>query len=107
VSSELCATVPCMSLSRSRARGNDVRVPSPKQGTALVVERYSAENVKAVVLHPEDFSELERLSTALDELAHPPRTDLSDIGAKAHRIVESSEAELVEDEESVRRLLGL
>ena len=96
-----------MPLTRSHTSGNNVRVPSPEQGTALVVERYSAENIKAVVLHPDDFSQLERVSTVLDELAGPSDVELSDTGSKAHRIVESPEAELVEDEASVRRLLGL
>jgi len=96
-----------MSLTRSHTSGNNVRVPSPEQGTAIVVERYNADNIKAVVLHPEDFSELERISTVLDELAGASDIELSDTGAKAHRSVESPEAELVEDEASVRRLLGL
>jgi hypothetical protein len=34
-------------------------------------------------------------------------TELSDLGARVHRIAESPEGELIDDEASIRRLLGL
>lgn len=34
-------------------------------------------------------------------------SELSDLGARAHRIAESPEGELIEDEASIRRQLGL
>jgi hypothetical protein len=34
-------------------------------------------------------------------------SELSDLGARAHRIAESPEGELIDDEASIRRLLGL
>lgn len=95
-----------MDLERSHARSNDVRVPAPERGTALVVERYRPENVKAVVLHPDDFSELEHALGLLDEMSAPD-SELSDLGARAHEIVESPESELIEDEATVRSLLSL
>lgn len=70
-----------------------------------MVERYSAEHVKAVILHPDDFAELQGSSELLDDLVVVP--ELSDLGARAHQIAESPEGELIDDEASVRRLLGL
>jgi hypothetical protein len=70
-----------------------------------VVERYSAKHVKAVILHPDDFAELQGNSELFDDLA--TTSDLSDLGARAHRIVELPEGELIDDKASVRRLLGL
>jgi hypothetical protein len=82
-------------------------VPQPKQGEALLVERYSPEHVKAVVLHPEDFAELQESSQLLEELAAAESPELTELAARAHRIAESAEGELVTDEASVKRLLGL
>jgi hypothetical protein len=43
----------------SPIKSNDVGLPDPQLGEALVVERYSAENIKAVILPPDDFAELQ------------------------------------------------
>jgi hypothetical protein len=94
-----------MALHSSPIKSNDVRLPDPQLGEALVVERYSAEHVKAVILHPDDFAELQGNSELLDDL--DAASDLSDLGARAHQLAESPEGELVDDEASVRRLLGL
>jgi hypothetical protein len=94
-----------MTLHSSTIKGNDVRLPQPQPGEALVVERYSAKHIKAVILHPDDFAELQGSSELLDDLALAP--ELSDLGARAHRLAESPEGELIDDEASVRRLLGL
>jgi hypothetical protein len=90
----------------AHAKSDAVRVPALRRGTALVVERYRAENVKAVVLHPDDFSELEDASQLLED-ASAPAAELSDLGARAHEIVESPEAPLIEDQAAARRLLGV
>jgi hypothetical protein len=94
-----------MTLHSSPIKSNDVRVPQPQPGEALVVERYSAKHVKAVILHPDDFAELQSSSELLEDLVVAP--ELSDLGARAHRIAESPEGELIDDEASVRRLLDL
>jgi len=94
-----------MALHSSPIRSNDVRLPEPQPGEALVVERYSAQHVKAVILHPDDFAELQGSSELLEDLGAAP--ELSDLGARAHRTAELSEGELIDDEASVRRLLGL
>ncbi len=70
-----------------------------------MVERYSAKHVKAVILHPDDFAELQSSSELLDDLASAP--ELSDLGVRVHQIAESPEGELIDDEASVRRLLDL
>lgn len=94
-----------MALHSSPIKSNNVRLPEPQPGEALVVERYSAEHVKAVILHPDDFAELQGDSELLDDLA--AASDLSDLGVRAHQIAESPEGKLIDDEASVRRLLGL
>lgn len=58
-----------------------------------------------VILHPDDFAELQDSSELLDDLVAGP--ELSDLGMRAHQMVESPEGELIDSEASVRRLLGL
>jgi hypothetical protein len=82
-------------------------VPQPKQGEALLVERYGPEHLKAVILHPEDFAQLQANSELLEEVAAAESTELTELAARAHRIAEAPEGELVTDEASVKRLLGL
>jgi hypothetical protein len=94
-----------MALHSSPVKSNDVRLPQPQPGEALMVERYSAKHIKAVILHPDDFAELKDNSELLEDLVATP--ELSDLGAQAHRIAESPEGELIDDEASVRGLLGL
>lgn len=94
-----------VALHSSPIKSNDVRLPDPQPGEALVVERYSAKHVKAVILHPDDFAELQGGSELLDDLAAAP--ELGDLGVRAHQIAESPEGDLIDDEASVKRLLGL
>ena len=88
-------------------KSNDVRVPKPEVGTAYLVERYSADSVKAVILHPDDFAELQSRAKKLEEAARPVGLELTEVEARAHRIGEAREGELVEDEAAVRSLLGI
>jgi hypothetical protein len=96
-----------MDLKSIPVRSNDVRVPKPEVGTAYLVERYSADSVKAVILHPDDFAELQSRAEMLEEAARPAGLELTEVEAKAHRIAESREGKLVEDEAAVRSLLGI
>jgi hypothetical protein len=96
-----------MELKSVSLQGNDVRVPEPEVGTACFVGRYSADNVKAVILHPDDFAELQSRAQMLEDAARPVGFELTDLGAKAHRIAESREGQAIEDEAAVRSLLGL
>jgi len=88
-------------------KSNDVRVPQPELGNAYLVERYSADSVKAVILHPDDFAELQNRARMLEEAARPASFELTELGAQAHRIAESREGELIDDEAAVRSLLGI
>jgi hypothetical protein len=96
-----------MELRNVSVKSNDVRVPKPEVGNAYLVERYSADSVKAVILHPDDFAELQSRARILEEAARPAGFELSDLEAKAHRLAESREGEVVEDEAAVRSLLGI
>ena len=96
-----------MELNSISVKSNDVRVPKPEVGNAYLVERYNADSVKAVILHPEDFAELQSRARILEEAARPVGFELTELGAKAHRIAESREGEVVEDEAAVRSLLGI
>ena len=96
-----------MELNAVPVKSNDVRVPRPQLGTAYLVERYSAGSVKAVILHPDDFAELQGRAQMLEEAARPAGFELTEVAAKAHAAAEAREGELIEDEASVRRLLGI
>lgn len=96
-----------MDLNSVPVKSNDVRVPKPEVGSAYLVERYSADSVKAVILHPDDFAELQSRARILEEAARPAGFELSELEAKAHQIAESREGEVVEDEAAVRSLLGI
>jgi hypothetical protein len=96
-----------MELKSVPVKSNDVRVPKPELGSAYLVERYSAGSVKAVILHPDDFAELQSRVRMLEEAAQPATFELTELGAKAHQIAESREGDLVEDEAAVRSLLGI
>ncbi|HEX5525705.1 MAG TPA: hypothetical protein VFX44_00740 [Solirubrobacterales bacterium] len=96
-----------MELNSIPLKSNDVRVPKPELGNAYLVERYNADSLKAVILHPDDFAELQNRARMLEEAARPANFELTDLGAKAHEIAESREGELIEDEAAVRRLLGI
>lgn len=52
------------------------------------------------------FAALEYAGPAVPERELLLVSGLSDIGARAHRIAESPEGELIDDEASIRRLLG-
>jgi hypothetical protein len=96
-----------MELKSIPIKSNDVRVPKPELGNAYLVERYNADSVKAVILHPDDFAELQGRAQMLEEAARPAGFALTDAAVKAHAAVESREGELIEDEAAVRSLLGL
>jgi len=72
-----------------------------------MVERYRTENVKAVILHPDDFAALQASSQLLEEIARPGSPALTELAARAHQVAESPEGELITDKASVKRLLGL
>jgi hypothetical protein len=67
---------------------NDVRLPAPVEGTALRVTRYG--QVKAVVVHPQDFDMIETLIDAYR--SRPPvEPSLTDLELRAHAATEAHE----------------
>ncbi len=95
-----------MALRSSHLKRDEVRVLQPQLGEALIVERYSSKHVKAV-LHPDDFTESQDSSVLPDRPAVASRTELTELRARVHRVAESPEAELVDDEASTERFRGL
>jgi hypothetical protein len=55
-------------------------------------------------LRPDEFAELQGDSELLDDLG--TALELSDLAVRVHRIAELPEGELIDDEASVKRLLG-
>ena len=49
---------------RVSVSSNDVRIPDPEPGQAVLVTRYGADNVRAVIVHPDDFVWLETIADA-------------------------------------------
>jgi hypothetical protein len=96
-----------MELNDVSVKSNDVRIPKPELGNAYLVERYSAGSVKAVILHPDDFAELQSRARILDQAARPATFELTELGVKAHRLAEGAGGEPIEDEAAVRSLLGI
>ena len=96
-----------MELNNVAVKSNDVRIPKPELGNAYLVERYSAGSVKAVILHPDDFAELQSRARILAEAARPATFELTDLDVKAHRLAEGGGGEPIEDEAAVRSLLGI
>jgi len=56
-------------------------------------------------LRSDDLGELEDDPELLENLGAVP--EVTDLGVRVHRIAELPEGQLIDDEESVRRLLGL
>lgn len=73
----------------------------------MLVERYGSEYIDAVIPHPDDFAELQGSSQMLDEGSGASDLELTDLGARAHRLAEFPQGDLIEDRASVERLLGV
>jgi hypothetical protein len=63
---------------------NDVRIPDPEPGQAVLVTRYGAANVRAVIVHPEDFAWLEAIVDAYRARARPLELELTAEDIEAH-----------------------
>jgi hypothetical protein len=94
-----------MALKKRTIDSNQVRVSTPEIGEALLVERYGRGRVKAVVLHPDDFAELRESAELLDEVT--AGENATELAVSLHHLAEAPEGEVVEDEASVRALLGI
>lgn len=65
---------------------NDVRLPEPVAGTALRVTGYG--QVRAVVVHPEDFG---MIATLIYRARPPVEPSLSDVELRAHAATDAHE----------------
>ena len=63
---------------------NDVRIPDPEPGQAVLVTRYGVANVRAVIVHPEDFAWLEAIVDAYRARSRPLELELTAEDIEAH-----------------------
>lgn len=63
---------------------NDVRLPDPEPGQAVLVTRYGADNVRAVIVHPEDFAWLEAIVDSYRARQRPLELELTADDLEAH-----------------------
>jgi hypothetical protein len=92
-----------MGLKSERVAANEVRVPSPHRGTAMRVTRYRKDH--SVILHPDDFAELEALDALAQRVSRFEPLRVSEAGYRAH-LEEDRSAEPIEDPAILRRLFG-
>lgn len=71
---------------------NDVRIPDPVAGEAVIVTRYGADHTRAVIVHPDDFEWLELIVDAYRERRRPFELDLTDDDLEAHATAEADES---------------
>ncbi len=77
-------------MEQAQLTSNDVRIPEPRQGVAMLVTRYGAPH--AVILHPDDFMSIEEIIDTY--LSRPPyELVASDAAVAAHAVVETPGAE--------------
>ena len=69
---------------RVSVSSNDVRIPDPEPGQAVLVTRYGADNVRAVIVHPEDFAWLEAIVDAYRARSRPLEFELTADDLEAH-----------------------
>jgi hypothetical protein len=69
---------------RVSVSSNDVRIPDPEPGQAVLVTRYGADNVRAVIVHPEDFAWLEAIVDAYRARSRPLELELTADDLEAH-----------------------
>lgn len=96
-----------MPLREEHLSSNDVRVPTPASGEALVIDRYSRENPKAVVLNPDDYAYLRETAALVDDVMS--LSEPVSVGALEARELEDRprDDQLVEDSRRIAQLLGL
>jgi hypothetical protein len=69
---------------RISVSSNHVRIPDPEPGQAVLVTRYGADNVRAVIVHPEDFAWLEAIIDACRARSRPLELELTAEDIEAH-----------------------
>lgn len=78
-------------MQRVTVSSNDVRIPDPVPGEAVLVTRYGADNVRAVIVHPDDFEWLEVIVDAYRGRQRPFELDLTDADLEAHAATDAED----------------
>jgi hypothetical protein len=96
-----------MTLKEQHVPANDVRVPAVPSGEVVVVDRYSDEQPKAVVMNPDDYAYLRETAAVVD--AASALTQPFSTGVLEARDLEDRprDDQLVEDSGRIADLLGL
>jgi hypothetical protein len=92
-----------MSLESKRVTSDEVRIPPPSRGVAIRVTRYKQDH--SVILHPDDFSELQALDKLVSDVGRLEPLRLSEAGRRAH-LEEDRSTEPIEDPKVLRRLFS-
>lgn len=92
-----------MSLESKNVTSNEVRIPRPSRGVATRVTRYREEY--SVILHPDDYEQLEALDALVDEACRLEPLPITDTGRLAH-LEEDRAGNSIEDPDALRRLLS-
>jgi len=92
-----------MSLESKNVASNEVRVPRPSRGVAMRVTRYREDY--SVILHPDDYEQLEALDALVDEACRLEPLPISEIGEQAH-LAEDRAGDSIEDPDALQRLLS-
>ncbi len=86
----------------NRVTANEVRLPRPSRGIATRVTRYHEDH--SVILHPDDFRQLEALDELASGAARLDRLMPSDVGVRVH--LEDRPSRPIEDADTLKRLFG-
>ena len=78
-------------MQRVAVSSNDVRIPDPEPGQAVLVTRYGAENVRAVIVHPDDFVWLEAIVDAYRARSRPLELELTADDLEAHALTDEGD----------------
>ncbi len=93
-----------MALRNEEIAANEVRVPTPRRGTALQVTRYGRS--QSVILHPDDFTRLLGFEELIDRRSELKPIRYTEAGRRAHFEEDRSAGEAIEDPETLRELFG-
>ncbi len=86
----------------NQVTSNEVRLPRPSRGVATRVTRYREDH--SVILHPDDFRQLEALDELVSEASRLDRLTPSDVGVRVH--LEDRSEKPIEDAATLKRLFG-
>jgi hypothetical protein len=98
---------PSVALREQHLSANDVRVPTPTNGEALVIDRYSPDRPKAVVLSPDDYAYLRETAALVDDVAGLNEPFSAGALEAREREDRPHDDHLVEDSTRIAELLGL